>query len=806
MTSPKKSTKRHKSSVNRSSGRAGKSSKQRSKSASGFKKKLLIWSLKLSVAGLMAFGLFVLIVYLGFFGRLPSMQELSQIKHHSASEVYSVDGQLMGRYFIQNRLTLDNEDISRFVTEALIATEDSRFFEHEGIDFISLGRVIVKTILLGDEAQGGGSTISQQLAKNLYPRKDRGILTLPVSKTKEIFIASRLEEIYSKEDILTLYLNTVPFGEDLYGIETAAQRFFQKKSKDLNPAESATLVGMLAANTRYNPHRNPEDALSRRNLVLERMMDAGYLNATQGKHYQESKLDVNYRRIDHNTGVAPYFRTRIKQRVEQILSEEYGEEFNLNSDGLKITTTIDARLQEYAEYAVHHQMKRLQKEFDNHWKRREPWEKSPDVYVRALCQSARYRGLKSAGLPEAGIMREMEKKRSMKVFTYDGEKQLSMSAVDSVKHYLRLLNAGFVAINPENGHVLAWVGGIDHKSFQYDHVVARRQVGSTFKPVVYTAAMMEGMEPDTYLSNERRIYKRFDDWSPGNHDGHHQGYYSLKGGLVNSVNTISADVIMQTGVNEVIDLAEDLGMTSPIPRVPSIALGTAELTLLEMVRAYTAFPNYGRPVETVELLKIEDRDGNVLWQHEAVATGIQVYDERVAHSIVDMLRGVVERGTAKSLRHTFRLSSDLGGKTGTTQDNTDGWFIGFTPGLVAGAWVGNDQPSIRFRSTALGQGGHTALPIFARFMQKVEQDTRYSVYTARSFYPLPGDLAHQLSVPDYSEEDPDRNIFDRFFDSFERPDSTRLKQMEERQQRREQRKQKDHKSILERMKELFRKN
>lgn len=783
-----------------------KTNKKASVKTQSWKKRLLIAGIKVGAAGLTLLALFVLFVYLGLFGRLPNEAELSKIQHHTASEVFSGDGQLMGRFFVEHRLTIDNNAVSQNVKNALIATEDSRFFEHSGLDFISLGRVILRTVILGDHAQGGGSTISQQLAKNLYPRRNLGFLSMPVAKTKEIFTAARLEDIYSKDDILTLYLNTVPFGEDIYGIEMAAQRFFRKKSKHLNPAESATLIGMLAANTAYNPRLNPERSKKRRNIVLDRMQDQGFLSKKETEKWKNSTIQLRYRKIDHNTGVAPYFREKVRVQAEKILEENYGDEYDLYSDGLKIYTTIDARLQKYAEEAVTIQLKKLQAEFERHWKGREPWEKNPSVYLSAVRQSHRYQVLKKGGKKDDEIFKLMEKKVRMNIFTHSGEKAVTMSPVDSVKHYLKQLNTGFIAIDPATGHILAWVGGIDHKSFQYDHVTSQRPVGSTFKPFVYTAALMQGMEPCDYISNEQRVYEDFNNWSPTNSNGNHEGYYSLKGGLANSMNTISAEVIMRTGVDEVIDLAEDMGIDGDIPEVPSIALGTAELSLLDMVGAYTTFANYGRPVEPIGLLRIEDRKGNVLYQREPDGDGRQVYDEAVAHFIIDMMRGVIRRGTGKPLRTVYGVRSEVAGKTGTTQDNSDGWFIGYTPALVAGAWVGNDQPSIRFRSTALGCGTHTALPIFARFLKKVEGDRQFSNYTAQAFYPIPEDLKRRLACEDFSIEDPDKNIFERFIDTFDRPDSSKLKRQQERKARQEARKKKDHKGILQRMKDLFKKN
>ncbi|MCU4174454.1 penicillin-binding protein 1A [Carboxylicivirga sp. N1Y90] len=779
-----------------------KSTKQ---SGSTWKKKLFILSLKAAVAGIAVFAIFVFFVYLGLFGRLPSNAELAKIQNHTASEVFSSDKQLMGRYFVEHRLTIDNGEVSKHVVNALVATEDSRFFEHNGLDFISLGRVMVRTIIFRDKAQGGGSTISQQLAKNLYPRMRLGFMTLPVGKVKEIFTAARLETLYSKEDILTLYLNTVPYGEDIFGIEMASRRFFGKKSKRLDPAEAATLVGMLAANTAYSPRINPERSLKRRNVVLKRMKEQGFLSDTEYKKWQQSKIVLRYKKIDHNTGIAPYFREKIRVKAQKILEDEYGDEYDIYSDGLRIYTSIDSRLQNYAELAVDQQMTRLQGEFDRHWKGRDPWEKHPNIYIDALRKSKRYTKLAAAGWNEEKIFKHMEQKVPMTIFTHAGEKKVNMSPADSVKHRLKLLNTGFLAMNPNNGHVLAWVGGIDHKSVQYDHVTSERPVGSTFKPIVYTAALMEGNEPCDWISNEQQVYEDYNDWNPSNSNGKHEGYYTIKGGLASSVNTISAKLITRVGIGDVIDVARDMGIEGGIPKVPSIALGTAELSLLEMVSAYTTFPNYGRPVEPVDLLRIEDRYGNVLYQYDEEQDSDQVYGEEVSHFIIDMMRGVVENGTGSTLRTLFHLDSELAGKTGTTQDNSDGWFIGYTPGIVAGAWVGNDQPKIHFRSTALGSGGHTALPIFARFMQRVENDPKMYEYYAKSFYEIPEDLQRRLECDNFSMDDPDADIFDRFFDGFDRPDSTKIRKQQERQAKKDARKKKDHKSVLDRMKELFKK-
>lgn len=779
------------------------SSKKSSKSSDSLKKRLLIWAIKLFVIGLATLAIFVLLVYLGLFGSIPSEKELTKIKHHNASEVYSADGKLMGRYFVEQRLSIENNDISKHVKNALVATEDSRFFEHNGLDLISLGRVIFRTILLGDHSQGGGSTISQQLAKNLFPRKELGIFTLPVGKIKEIFVADRMEDNYSKAEILTLYLNTVPFGENIYGIEVAAQRFFGKKSRDLNPAEAATLVGMLAANTAFNPRINPDRSKNRRNIVLGRMGKQGFLTTAEVEKWKKSSVQLNYRRIDLNSGISPYFRERIRVQVTQILEDKYGDQYDLYTDGLKITTTIDSRLQDYAEQAMRQHMSGLQQEFDDHWKGREPWEKNRQVYLDALRQSRRYKGLKQSGLDDKAALKKMADKVSMSIFTYGGEKMVSMSPIDSVKHSLRLLNAGFVAISPRNGRIMAWVGGIDHKTFQYDHVTSKRMVGSTFKPIVYAAALKEGMSPCEFISNEQKVYNDYQDWSPGNSNGKHDGYYSVKGGLVNSVNTISAEVIMRTGVANVIDLAEDMGIKGDIPKVPSIALGTAELSLLDMVGAYCTFANYGQPIEPYGLMKIEDSKGNVLFEQKESVKEEAIYAEDVAYYMVEMMRGVVERGTATSLRSVYGVTAQVAGKTGTTQDNSDGWFIGYTPTLVAGAWVGNDQPSIHFRSTALGSGGYMALPIFARFMKKAEDSGRFPSYTHSTFKMMPDDLVAAFNCLDYSDEQPDVTFMERVSDFFDGPDTTKSKSSGIPNSKDDTDSRPSQKSILDKMKDLF---
>lgn len=769
---------------------------------SGYVKRSILFLLKVGVFLVGFIFLFLLFVYLGLFGSLPNTNELARIQNDVASEVYTNDGVLMGKYYYQNRMSIENKVISKYAINALVATEDQRFFEHKGFDLVSIGRVIFKTIILRNKAQGGGSTISQQLAKNLYPRKKYGPFSMIVNKSREIFIASRLEDVYSKNQILTLYLNTVPFGEDVYGIESASQRFFDKHSSELNPNEAAVLIGMLAANTAYNPRLYPQRSTKRRNTVLSRMAERGFLSPKEAEKLKQSGLDIHYNKMDQNSGIAPYFREVIRKEVEEVLLDKYGDHYNLYKDGLKIYTTIDPTLQKYADEAVQQHMALLQKEFKLHWKNRDAWENHPSVFNKALHSSERYKTLKVSGMSEDEILHEMKKLNRMSIFAYPQEKEVTLSSLDSIKHYLKILNTGFMVMDPHSGKILSWVGGVNHKYFQYDHVTSRRQVGSTFKPIVYAAALMRGMTPCEYISNERRIYEDYNNWSPTNSDGDHLGYYSMKGGLANSVNTITAEIMVRTGVDHVINLAQEMGVESKIPAVPSISLGTGEISLREMLTVYSCFANVGTPQKAFGLLRIEDGKGNVLYKHELEDNEESVLGVQIVDLMNDMLQGVVENGTGKDLRRIYGLKSSIAGKTGTTQDNADGWFIGYTPNLLAGAWVGAESPVVHFRTTGLGQGAHMALPIYGIFMKKVEHDPEYAYLVHPRFPELDRDLAAMVDCDDYSETDPDRSLFDIFHLGKEKPDSTQLREMQERKEDKELRKEKRD-GLLNRMKDLF---
>jgi penicillin-binding protein 1A len=704
-------------------------------------------------------------VHSGWFGDLPTYAELKNVRNHTASEVYSFDGVLLGRYYIENRTVTSIDKVPASLLNALVATEDARFYEHEGIDYRSLIRVLVKSILLQNESSGGGSTLTQQLAKNLYPRQRHGLLTMPVNKIREAIIARRIENLYPKEEILMLYLNTVPFGGNVYGIEAASQRFFNKSASNLLTEESAVLVGMLKATTSYSPRLHPERAKQRRNVVLSQMEKYGYLPSNQKDSLQALNLELDYNFITHNTGLAPYFREKLRHEVQQWLNDhpkDDGTVYNLYTDGLKVYTTIDARLQHHAEQAVKEHMQELQHTFDKHWEGRKPWGEDETMIRRAMLNSDRYKHGKLAGKSDEEIHAEFTRPTLMTVFTWDGEQEKTMTPLDSIRYYQMFLNAGFLAMRPENGHVKAWVGGIDHKYFKYDHVTAQRQVGSTFKPVVYAAALENGADPCEYISNERRIYANYKDWSPGNSDGNYDGFYSMQGALTNSVNTVTVDLMMNTGVDRVVDLAQRMGVRNNLPTEPAIALGTADLSLFEMLSVYSTFVNRGMHVKPIYVLGIEDQEGNVIAKFNEKPEFQRALSQQTAELMVEMMKTVVDSGTARRLRFRYGLKNDIIGKTGTTQSHADGWFIGATPRLVAGSWVGGDNRLVRFRSISLGQGANTALPIYAKFMQEFNKDETFKELRYARF-PQPSRWVQNTLACDFYREEEEKGFLQDLF-------------------------------------------
>lgn len=709
--------------------------------------------------GLLFVLILTILVWQGAFGALPTYGDLQNVENDQASEIYSEDGVLLGKYYIENRTDARLDEISPLVIDALVATEDARFFEHSGIDLRAWGRVLVKTILLRDESAGGGSTLSQQLAKNLYPRSAHWMLTMPINKIKEMFTARRLEQLYTKEELLRLYLNTVPFGDNAYGIKVASFRYFNSSPENLSIEEAATLVGMLKGTSYYNPRRHPEAATERRNVVLTQLHRSGKLEVEELDSLKAVPLELDYQLEGHNEGLATYFRAHLRQELNDIvadLKKPDGSAYNLYTDGLKIYTTINSKMQRHAEGAIAYQMPFVQKRFEDDWKKRTPW--TENALQRALEKTKRYQDLAGRGRSKSEIEANFAKPQQMTVFVWgEGAVDTLMTPLDSLKHYMALMNVGLLSVEPGTGLVRAWVGGGDHRFVQYDHVKSRRPVGSTFKPIVYTAALQSGMMPCEYTPNEQRVYEQYENWQPRNSDGKYGGAYSLAGALSNSVNTIAVELALRAGLKNVTRLAGEMGIENKVPEVPSIALGAVEASLQEMVTVYSTFANRGyRPQRLHYLDRIETSDGKVLVSFDRPDPNQfkKVLEPGHADMMLNIMQSVVDSGTAQRLRTTFGLRGTLMGKTGTTQNQTDGWFVGYNPKMVTGVWVGSDHPGIHFRTLSRGQASRTALPVFGSYTLRVYQDSDFKAIR-RATYPAPPEMVQALlECPPYLPELP----------------------------------------------------
>lgn len=739
--------------------RPGAKRSRRAKKASPLKKFIFRAFFALLVLGGVSLFLLVSAVQLGLFGALPKEEALRNIRNPQGSTVYDREEKEIGRFYLVDRRSTSIDKLPECVAQCLVATEDARFYTHEGIDYRSLFRVFFKTLLLQDRSAGGGSTLSQQLAKNLFPRERGGIFGLVVNKIREMLIAKDIEALHDKADILELYLNTVPFGENVYGIEGAAQLFFAKSATELQCHEAATLIGMLKANTTYNPRLYPERSLERRNTVLALARKQGFFTEAEYEGHRNKPLSLNYTRRSAKRAFAAYYKAQVLKRAEVLLEDinrRTGSQYDIHTSSLRIHTGINAGLQRMAEAAVKEWMPLLQKEFEGQWKGDPLLRKDSKLVQRAARRSHFYEQFRAAGLSEAQAMEELEKPLDMETFTWEGSKGKALSPLEHIRRQVQLLSVGLVAMHPYSGEVLAWVGGIDHRYFQYDHVNSKpgRQTGSVFKPIVYASALEKGISPCQYYKAEQKTYTTESDgekWTPGNADAAYKGKYSMEGALTESVNTVAVKVLEDAGIGTVIDNAENLGIDSDLPEVPSLALGTASIPLLEMVNAYCAFPNGGKRVAPILITRIENDKGEVIWEQEAVAP-VQVFSKETSLLMSHMLQNVVNEGTGRALRTTFKLRSDLAGKTGTTQDNVDGWFIGFTPNLVLGAWVGNDNPALHFKTTALGQGAHTALPIVGRLLRKIDGDRTLRKYSRQKFETLPRRLERAASCDPFREE------------------------------------------------------
>lgn len=687
----------------------------------------LKWLISLILVGFFTILGFYLSVYFELWETLPDEEQLANIRQSEATEVFAEGGELIGKYFIFDRQPVTFDELPKHLIDALIATEDARFYEHNGVDRRSLLRVFFKTILLRNESAGGGSTLSQQLIKNLYPRKSHGVFSMPVNKIKEAIAAKRLEKIYSKEDIITLYLNTVPFGDNTFGVESAAEKFFAKRVSDLNLEESAVIVGMLKASHSYNPRLFPERSKIRRNTVLAQMERYGYLMNEERQLTAQKPLKLNYKSFNRDQGLAPYFRANLQKELQrwlEVYNSENDTDYNLYTSGLKIHTTLNYDLQDLAEQAYKEHMKSLQTDFERSYGERAPWLQDQGIIQSALEKSPYYQKLRSKNLTQIQIQDSLNQKRPMELWDWDGTQVVEASHMDSVRHYLKFLQAGMVSIDPYSGAVKTWVGGINFEHFQYDHVgMAKRQVGSTFKPIVYATALEKGVEPCDYYSGQRVTYANYDNWTATNSGGEEYDInYAIKTALARSINTVAVKVLEDAGLSDVIDLAHQMGIRSNIPYVPSIALGTAEINMLEMAKAYSTFLNQGKPASPFFIKKVEDTAGEVLATFGPDLQQERVISEQTRQLMVEMMRGTVNEGTAQRLRWKYGLNNEIAGKTGTTQDNKDGWFVALTPRLITLSWVGADDHRIGFKTTTMGQGANSALPIYALFQQKMNQD------------------------------------------------------------------------------------
>ena len=680
----------------------------------------LFW--KVIIYGILTFVLLISSVGFGLFGELPSFRDLENPKSNLATEVISSDGNILGTYFIQNRSNAKYKDLSPNLVNALIATEDVRFYKHSGVDLKGTFAIIFYSAI---GKKRGSSTITQQLAKNLFPRKKQNIFNIGIIKLKEWLTAVKIERNYTKEEIITMYFNTVDFGSNSYGIKAAAKTYFGKTPIKLSIDESALLVGILKGTTVFSPIKNPERAIKRRNVVLEQMEKYGFISEAQLTENTSKELNLQFQSPDHNQGSATYFREYVRQEVTAWCKENKkadGETYDIYRDGLKIYTTIDSRMQAYAEAAVKEHLTYLQAEFYKHWKGKTPWGENTDIISTSMRRSDRYQQLKEDGIAESEIKKIFDTPIKMTLFSWAGDIDTTLSPIDSIKYYKWYLRSSFMSMDPHNGAIKAWVGGPNYEYFKYDQVkMGKRQVGSTFKPFVYTVAMDNGWSPCYEAPNLPIVFEDFDNWSPKNSDGKQGGMMTLRNGLANSVNLITAFMMKQVGPQAVVNVAKKMGITSDIPAYPSICLGTADVSLYEMVGAYSTYANKGVWTEPVYISRIEDKNGNVLY--EKIPRKVDALSEQTAYLMLYMLRGVIDKGTGLRLRGPrYRFTNPIAGKTGTTQENSDGWFIGITPDLVSGVWTGAEDRSVHFRSTNLGEGANTALPIWALYMKKVYAD------------------------------------------------------------------------------------
>ena len=682
---------------------------------------------KILFGGLGAFIIFLVLINGGAFGSLPSLKELENPSIMLASEVYADDGTLMGKYYKDksNRSNVEYRDISKNAINSLLATEDKRFYEHSGIDGMGVLRAVVK---LGRD--GGGSTITQQLAKYMLGQGSRNMVRRGIEKLKEWITAVRLERNFTKEEILALYLNAVPFGDNVYGIRNAARTFYQKEPDRLSVDEAAMLIGMLSGNTLYNPRKNPKAAIERRNTVINRMVESNYLDEAKARQYKLIPIDMsNYKKLDENNGLAPYFRDVIRDDLKKWCKEHKnpatGESFDLYEDGLRIYTTINPRMQIYADEAVAKQMPMLQKVLSAQasLKKGTIWKDHQNILESLMRNSERWQAMEDDAVPAAEIRKSFDQPVQMKVFAWNSrrEKDTVMSPLDSIKYHHQMLQTGFMAMDPMSGAVKAWVGGIDFKTYKFDHVNinTKRQVGSSIKPLLYSDAIEDaGFTPETPCQNEAQYFDGYGLVPAKGQCGGRGEIVSMATALAYSLNCASAFIMKQVTPKRFVDFLKNINIQSKLEPYPSICLGAVDISLYEMLWGYTMFPSGGFSTKPYYISRIEDKNGNVLARFDTERK--EVISQNTSYTMCRMMQGTVDIGTAAGLRDRLGIS-EMGGKTGTTNDNADAWFLGYTPQILAGTWIGCDDRFIRLEN-GLGQGAAAARPIWEYFMAKTLAD------------------------------------------------------------------------------------
>ncbi len=706
---------------------------------------------KLLIGGLVFFALFIVCIGFGLFGEIPSFRTIENPKSNEATEVISDDGKVLGTYFVKNRSNVGYGQISPNVINALVATEDVRFMSHSGIDFKRTFTIFAYAMM---GKKQGGSTITQQLALNLFSEEGRqkNYLKRIIQKFQEWVIAVKLERNYTKEEIITMYLNTVDFGNQAYGIKSAARVYFNTTPDKLTVPQAAVLVGIQRGITRYSPTRNPERALARRNTVMALMVKADLLTEQEYGVAKEEPLNLHFNPATSNDGIAPYFRAVLKSDVRRILEErsitKNGVPYDLDRDGLKIITTINYDMQVYAEEAQREYMKILQKQFNNSWKGRNPFKGMELQIEQGVKRSDRYKSLKLDGKTDEEISADFNTPTKLSIFSWKGNIDTVMKPIDSVKYYKLLLRNAMMAMDPKTGFIKAWVGGINFEHFKYDQVkMGTRQVGSTAKPFTYAVAIENNYSPCLQVPNVPVTISNpgSEDWTPKS-SGTLPGSITLQKALAYSQNFIAAYLMKEVGPTAVVNEIKKMGITSDVPAVPSICLGSFDASIFEMVGAYGVFANKGAWIQPTYITRIEDKNGVVLYDSKPIVK--LAMNEESAYVMTRMLRGVITGGTGWRLSGKYGINTPIGGKTGTTQNNSDGWFMAISPDIVAGVWTGCEDRAFHFTSTRDGEGANSALPIFAGFMKRVYANPRLNVSRA-DFEPPKGGVKTELNCDLY---------------------------------------------------------